>query len=273
MECREVRDLADAFIGEELLVETTQEILRHLDSCPACRSEIDARRALRAQLKSAFLKSSALAPRPDWLEALGQPPGPAEAPASRVQRVPAWLALAAALVLAAGTALFLVPGWRGSSALIALARTAVGDHRNCAVRFNLTEQPIPLAQAASTYDATYRVLETAPANTIATKDGDITVVERHSCLFEGRRFAHVVMRYHGELVSLLMINEAGGPLTRLPALHAPGGDPLPATDGYNIIYSRSAGHALFFVTEGSAAALHDVADAVTPDLRRQLAGA
>jgi hypothetical protein len=47
MECRDVRELADSFLAEELLTETNHEILRHIDTCPMCREDLAARRALR----------------------------------------------------------------------------------------------------------------------------------------------------------------------------------------------------------------------------------
>ena len=54
MNCRDVREIADSFLCEELLTETNHEILRHLDTCPSCRTEIDARRRLRGALRDAF---------------------------------------------------------------------------------------------------------------------------------------------------------------------------------------------------------------------------
>ena len=37
MECREVRQLAESFVTEQLLVETTHGIVTHLDRCAARR--------------------------------------------------------------------------------------------------------------------------------------------------------------------------------------------------------------------------------------------
>jgi hypothetical protein len=54
MNCRDVREIADSFLCEELLTETNHEILRHLETCPLCRTEIDARRRLRGALRDAF---------------------------------------------------------------------------------------------------------------------------------------------------------------------------------------------------------------------------
>ena len=54
MECRDVRELADSFLSEQLLVETTHDILRHLAQCPSCRAEMESRRRLRTALRGAF---------------------------------------------------------------------------------------------------------------------------------------------------------------------------------------------------------------------------
>ena len=64
MECRDVREMADSFLSEQLLVETNHELLRHLEMCPVCREEIAARGALRARLRSAFAQAEDLRPRP-----------------------------------------------------------------------------------------------------------------------------------------------------------------------------------------------------------------
>jgi len=40
MDCRDVRDLADSFLAEELLMETNLEMLQHLERCPSCRGEL-----------------------------------------------------------------------------------------------------------------------------------------------------------------------------------------------------------------------------------------
>src|SRR5260221_10639033 len=62
MQCRELRDIADSYLAEELLVETNHEVLRHLEGCPACREEVSARRQLRMGLKHAFGHVSPLQP-------------------------------------------------------------------------------------------------------------------------------------------------------------------------------------------------------------------
>ena len=61
MQCRDVRELADSFLSEQLLVETNHELLRHLETCPDCRADIAGRRALRDRLRAAFARADELA--------------------------------------------------------------------------------------------------------------------------------------------------------------------------------------------------------------------
>ena len=65
MQCRDVRELADSFLSEQLLVETNHEVLRHLDTCPDCRADIAGRRAIRDGLRGAFARAEDLRPRPE----------------------------------------------------------------------------------------------------------------------------------------------------------------------------------------------------------------
>jgi anti-sigma factor RsiW len=51
--CEKIRKYLDSYITNELLVETNHEVLRHIENCPACAVELNARTRLRARLKSA----------------------------------------------------------------------------------------------------------------------------------------------------------------------------------------------------------------------------
>ena len=90
------------------------------------------------------------------------------------------IAVAAVFVIAA----FLFPFLR-SGGINAIARDAVGDHRNCAVQFRLPEKPIPLEDAAVRYDASYRFLKDMPSDDWSTPIGLMHVIDRHSCVFHG----------------------------------------------------------------------------------------
>src|SRR5215470_4882289 len=51
--CEKTRKYLDAYISNELTVETNYEVLRHIEGCSACAAEVDARTRLRSRLKAA----------------------------------------------------------------------------------------------------------------------------------------------------------------------------------------------------------------------------
>ena len=50
-QCLRVRRQLDAYLSNELLIETTSEVLRHLESCEACSRELEARTRVRGALR------------------------------------------------------------------------------------------------------------------------------------------------------------------------------------------------------------------------------
>jgi anti-sigma factor RsiW len=200
MECRDVRELADSFLSEQLLVETNHELLRHLETCPVCRREMTDHRALRDQLRSAFVHAEDLSPRPELAAELRTRLRSSQPGISRRSVLQSWWTLAAGLALAAGGGLF-ARNSTARSRLAALARVAAGDHQNCAVKFTLAERPIGLEDAGRRYGAPYSALATFVPPPV---DGTIEMLERHACVYQGQRFGHVVFRYRGALTSLLV---------------------------------------------------------------------
>jgi hypothetical protein len=225
MQCRDVRELADSFLAEQLLVETNHELLRHLETCPDCRGDLAGRRAMRDRLRAAFARSEDLRPRPELTAELLAKLRPFRPEISRRSLLQSWWALAAGVALATGGGLF-VRNSNSRSRLVTLARQAAGDHQNCAVKFNLAERPIPLEDAGRRYGGPYAALATFEPPVV---DGSLETLERHSCVYQGRRFGHVVFRYRGELTSLLVTdgappaapelepNEGGAAVASLPA--------------------------------------------------------
>src|SRR6476646_11015663 len=70
MQCQEFREIADSYLGNELIVETNHAIILHLEHCAECRRELAARRELRTKLRDAFLNASANQMRPEFAERL-----------------------------------------------------------------------------------------------------------------------------------------------------------------------------------------------------------
>jgi anti-sigma factor RsiW len=211
MECRDVRELADSFLSEQLLVETNHELLRHLETCPVCRREMTDRRALRDRLRSAFVHAEDLSPRPEFAAELRTMLRSSQPGITRRSVLQSWWTLAAGLALAAGGGLF-VRNSTARSRLAALARVAAGDHQNCAVKFTLAERPIRLEDAGRQYGAPYSALATFVPPAV---DGTIEMLERHACVYQGHRFGHVVFRYRGALTSLLVTDGVPPPVPEL----------------------------------------------------------
>jgi len=272
MECRDVREMADSFLGEELLTETNHEILRHLDTCPVCRADLEGRRALREGVRRAFHRAPELGPSPEFVARLQTTLQGAsrQGSARRAVIFQGWWALAATVVLAVA----LGAAYRGRdwiTATGALARAAVGDHRYCALQFRLAERPISLEDAAQRYGAAYRVLERLPPDDVMTASGPAHVLERHACVYEGRRFAHIVFRYRGERVSLL-VTPADGRLTAAlpgdarPHLTSPG-----RIDGMTVVSFRASRQMVFLTGDVVQDDLVKLAEAVGEPLYRGLA--
>jgi len=270
MQCREVRNLIDSYLAQELLTETNHEILRHLSGCPSCRADLAERRTLREALRHAFTRSRELEPRPEFSAELRATLRDAAAAAPRRGLFRHWLALAAAVLVGVGLAGTL--WWSGRLLRDRdLAAAAVGDHRNCALHFTLAEKPISLAEAARRYDAAYRILEDWPPAEIPTSFGAAHVLERHSCVYSGRRFAHVVLRYREKIVSLLVTSGGGGVSSNVPldaAVHdeSSGG----RIDEMSVLSFRSAKHTVFVTGDVNRAELSSLAEVLAGPLTQRL---
>ncbi len=273
MECRDVREMADSFLAEELLTETNHEMLRHLETCPVCRADLAARRALREGVRRAFQHASDLDPRPEFMTQLRASLQHAayHVPARRRMRFHGWWALAATVLLAVALG-FAYRGRDWMTATATLARAAAGDHRNCALQFRLAERPISLEEAAQRYGAPYRVLEKLPPSDIMTAVGPAHVLERHACVYAGRRFAHIVFEYRGERVSLLVTAAEGGVQPAGPGEALPHVTSAGRIDDISVVSFRASGQMVFFAGDVAQADLMTLAKAVAEPLYRELAG-
>jgi hypothetical protein len=278
MQCRDVRGLADAYLDEELLVETNHALLTHIDQCSACRAELDARRALRAQLKTAFDTDQRLTPTTEFMTALRQglrPPRVRPHAHARPRRVPWWMGAAALLIIVAGFAVQWAREWRRPtvgtadmpSAVVDLAPSAAGDHRDCALRHRLAEPPMDLEQAAS-YDAAFRGLDEAVKVPASSLPSPLEPVTAHACVWQGRRFGHVVLSYRSTVVSLL-VTDRGSTAAAVSTNTAPA--ECPTIEGFTIACFAAPRHAVFVVSDLASSETLKLATAIAPEIRAHLA--
>lgn len=292
-------------MSNELLVETNHEVLRHLENCRACRTELAARRELRKRFSSAVRNAPALqinpafaarlkadlretALRPQWWEKFFNKKNlfnfrmlaaaviclafvgviglirlknsPSEnntavqnEPAQTVENVPPSESPISQAVQAA---------WQEMKHL------AVGDHKNCALVFRLKEKPITLQAAAEKYGKFYKNIDkavTVPLKTAFTNSASdkIELIEAHSCVFAGQRFAHVILRYRNHKISVLVtaddLPDEGG--TEIKSQ---------ANDAMQIAYFQTKHHLVFVVSDLSAAENLMIARIISPSVRQHI---
>src|ERR671913_1513565 len=104
MKCSEVRAMAESYLAGELPVDTSHDIVLHLERCAACRAELDARLALRRMLRQAFQTSERVAPSPEFTSRLVESLNTTKRTEPWAGRVAPWTGIAAALLL-------LILGW------------------------------------------------------------------------------------------------------------------------------------------------------------------
>ena len=274
MECRGIRELSEAYVSGQVPAATAQAIAAHLDRCPACSAVVTGLRRLRASVRSAFLASTDLSPRPEFIAALR---AQLRQTATRDNSVSpwrrTWLALAATLTLVVGGGF----GLRGLGVVgfTAILQAAVGDHRFCAVAFKLTERPIPLAQAAQLYDDPVDgLLDTVAPSQTSLNGGPLRVLERHSCVLEGRRFAHIVLEYKHALISLVVTPDQRR-LRNLPGASPPADGSvvsLPPVDGFHVAAFRGPNHVVFVIAELNDEDVREVARSADASVSRALKG-
>lgn len=270
MECRDVRAIGDAYLDDELLIETNHALLSHLQHCDDCRAELAARRAFRAALKAAVDRDERLAARAGFTTGLRHSLQAAETQfATPVWRrwVP-WIAAAAAMAWLFASAWGLsrsrpAPTVAEDPTMISLVESAIGNHRDCALRHQPSEPPISL-EAAAAYDTGLRRLDEAVRAPAGSLPAALNSMAAHACIWRGRRFGHVVLSYKGVITSVL-VTIPGRDLTPFE-LKQPENCPAP-TSGFAVACFAAPRHAVFVVSDLPSTETVALAQVLAPGLR------
>ncbi len=296
MQCSDFREIADSYLGDELLIETNHEVISHLEACHACRGELAARRELRARLRSAFTNSPALQPSPAFTNRLhAQLRAHALGETSTVSWGQ-WVAIAASVAVVVSVGLLathnpsteLVDSGRGNQngAVVATLETpqpstmndavnlfmmeatelAAGDHRDCAVDYKLAEEPISLEDAGRKYDRAYINLASAVTLHQSELTDQIKLTEAHSCVFGGKRFGHLVLKDGKHLISVLVtdLDNVPGAVTRHTSTEARQAIVNSSSKGYQVSYLATAKHGIFIVSDLEAKRNSQIAGLLAP---------
>ncbi len=272
MQCDDFREIADSYLSDELLIETNHEVIRHLESCGDCRNELSERRQVRHELKSKFNESSELRLPEDFSRRLRTDlrDRALARPTIVISRA-AYVGIAAGLLIVIGLGLSGVLRWRSGqremAAWASLTNGATGDHRECALEHKLRGTIISLADAGRTYDRAYAALADQ-TSLIASLPAGAQLLDAHSCAFQGRRYAHLVVKYRDQVVSVV--------ITRNDA-NAKGPAPTPGeiaasfkSDSYQVAAFQASSHAVFVISSLNETDNMTIARSVSPLLERQI---
>jgi len=225
---------------------------------------------IAAALKRAFERSPDLQPRAEFIARLTtlRSQQPAE-PRIRSFRAMRWLAVAATFLLVC------IGGyWNFEARLSAdpLRDAAIGDHRYCALGLTTNGHEATditsLTEAVTRYEAGFHALEDVPGDDIPTSGGTARVLNRHSCVFGGRRFAHIILDYRHTPVSLIVSRGAASRWSiDGAAAHAL---TTARSQDLTVVSIHTAEYAVFVVSGLPASELSPLADALSADLVRVL---
>jgi anti-sigma factor RsiW len=280
--CEKTRRYLDAYLSNELLVETNHDLLRHLEGCAACTAELEARTRLRARLKSA-VQAQAVPPE---LPVLIRERIRREESHSRPLldwRMP--LAIAAALVIAVtiqvrptGTPL---PGLTDRAAQATyiqkisatvgqVFKPGLGDHIHCALFRKYPANPPSIQEMESKLGDDYKGL--LPLVSKAVPEG-YKVVLAHQCTYAGRQFIHLTMRKGSSLISLVISRkQEGESFTSFSPETSASGVPIyqASTENYHVAGFESERFLAFVVSSLNASANMQIAATLAPAVSQLL---
>jgi anti-sigma factor (TIGR02949 family) len=212
--CRRIRARLDAYLSNELAVETVAEVERHLASCGSCSKDLAAMEELRSRLRSAVRAQTA----PDGLRRAVT----AKLRPTYRRRRTAWPALAAAVLIALGAGFVVskrVTGFLPHELLAielevrslvkqvaAAYAPAIIDHLHCALYRQGPKTEVMPEKIAM------ELGEQAPAAAIVKEAAGprATMLLAHKCHFGGREFLHMILMDGESLVSVVVTKKREG---------------------------------------------------------------
>ncbi|HTG60210.1 MAG TPA: zf-HC2 domain-containing protein [Terriglobia bacterium] len=220
-QCERVRRQLDAYLSNELLVETTSEVLKHLESCEACSRELGSRQRVREALQKAATRQL---PPAHLREAIHRRLRSTQPRMFSGFRATTWaVALASlALVMLAGQR------WlgfeRGRQLVASVLTLGVSDHLHCAIRgHNYPELANPPEQLGEKLGPQYAGL----LPVVQEKLPGFQLLEAHICSVPDspRRYVHFIARGQGTILSVILTKREGEflPAGRLLVAGAPTG--------------------------------------------------
>ena len=236
LDCQHVREVMDSYLSEELSVESNHGVLRHVAQCRDCAAELRRRRRLRALL------SETLDVAVDADRVRARITHAMDRELRSWVRVARLGAVAATLVAAIAVAY-----WAGRRVDAAAYDDSAEDHIACALTYP-DGTAYDKLRAAQNLESPFEHIVDA----VGLSHGLYHVIDAHMCPYEGRNYAHVVIRGAGQTLSLFAERAERGALPDTPTTVL-AGDTLDVHATTRLGYRASAvatrDHRLFLVSE------------------------
>jgi anti-sigma factor (TIGR02949 family) len=270
-QCARIRRQLDAYLSNELLVETTGEVLRHLESCEACLRELEARTRVRDALRRA---AAGQTPPEELRQSIqrqirGMQPGSF----GGFPRL-AWALAIALIVVVGGVA---TEQWiavqRGRRVVASVLAIGVADHVQCAIKgHNYPDVANPPEKLREKLGPQYAGL----LEVVQQKLLGFEILEAHICSIPGspRKYVHFITRGRGTILSVILTRRDGEHLPDsrwLVSVSSGSVDLYEAhLEGMNAEGFESAEYFGFVVSDLSQASMVKIASALAPSLKAAL---
>jgi anti-sigma factor (TIGR02949 family) len=272
-QCDRTRRQMDAYLSNELLVETTDEMLRHLENCEVCSRELESRMRVREALRRAAVSQSV----PDGLgEAIHQRLKKNQSRSFWARRAPTW---ALAVAVAAMLAIVLVGGRQWSrleharQMVASVLQLGVSDHLHCAIRGH------NYPDVANSADVLRKKLGPQYAELLPVVEKKLPgfqVLEAHICTVPGspRKYVHFIARGKGTILSVILTKREGKdlPQGRLVAASSFGKVNFyeKQLEGMSVAGFQVGGYFGFVVSDLSQHEMGELAEGLAPALQTAL---
>ena len=201
--CEHVRGLLDAYVSNELLVETNLQVLRHLKVCASCETMAADRARVKKMLQQAVGRDKA----PAALRARIQ---------HEIRATPAsssnWM-LAAAAAIVVGLGGYVALQWFSARqmanhrpALAAVLKVGLDDHIHCAVGTWYRGREFSDERMARDLGPQFAGLAPMVKSVIPA---EMKMLVAHQCQVNGRNFVHFILQKQERTFSLIITRKDG----------------------------------------------------------------
>jgi mycothiol system anti-sigma-R factor len=218
--CKGIRTQLDHYLSNELSVETDHEVMKHLEACAACSTELEGRMRVKNLLRRAVQSETAPPALQQRIEGRIRA---SESSFSLLPFSPRWaLAAAAAVVVALGGVMAV--RWRTNrlyddaraqaayiravgAGLPRIETVGLADHLHCAVFRRFPKEYPAEAVAVQQLGPQFVQLVSKVKDRMP---GEYRVVMAHRCSYAGRHYVHFVLKSDSNLLSLVITEKQPG---------------------------------------------------------------